>query len=71
MNKNFVPILDGITPAELPEWVKDRQAVDLGNPQELHEFVNQIGAQIKSERGLATVAIIGLLLGFVFFCSKE
>ena len=71
MNKNLVPILVGITPGELPDWVKDKQAVDSSNPERFQQFLAQLGAQIRSDRALGAAVVVGLILALCYAISKD
>jgi len=71
LNKNLVPILIGIKPIELPDWVKDKQAIDANNPEQVQQFLTNLAAQIRSERAVGNALILGLLLAAVYAFSKD
>lgn len=70
LEKRFIPIMWKVSPAQLPPWVDDRQAVDLQEPHRIRELVMGVGEKVKSEKFLAG-AIFAILLLFAAWCLSK
>ncbi|MBI3874480.1 MAG: toll/interleukin-1 receptor domain-containing protein [Verrucomicrobia bacterium] len=65
LRKKFIPIMWGVAPSELPDWVDDTQAVDLRDAPRIMRLIRGIGENVKSDEfvtGVLTVAFIGFVL---------
>jgi len=68
-NKKLVPIVWDVLPEELPGWMKEYQAVNLGgaNQEEALAAIERISEAIKSEKKNGVI-ILGLLVaGLMLF----
>jgi hypothetical protein len=71
LNKNLVSILVGISPSQLPDWIKDRQAVDSSDPERFRAFLEGLGKKIRSEKALTAALVVALVLFFVYIFTKK
>lgn len=67
--KRIVPVVWEITPAELPGWIKETQALDLrgATPQQIGHHVSSIATTIKQDKTTAlfiAAALVGAVLLF-------
>lgn len=63
MQKNLVSLMHGVQPKELPEWVRDRQAIDLGERDQIATFIQSVAEVVKSDKFVAGL-VAGALLAF-------
>ncbi len=68
--KNLYPIIWDMSPEEMPEWIQDRQAIDIssGDPDTLHELIESICSQITIKKTIITLFILAIC-AFVFYKS--
>jgi hypothetical protein len=59
--KEIISVLCGITPSQLPEWVRDRQAIDLREKDKIVSTVQRISTTIKSDKFTAGLIAAGLV----------
>jgi hypothetical protein len=71
LNKNLVPILVHVSPQDLPNWVKDHQAVDSTNPEQFQKFLTSLGSHIRSDKAKTVAVVIGLVLFFGLLLSED
>lgn len=71
LNKNLVSILIGVKPADVPDWVKDRQVVDSSDSEQMRRFLKELGEKIKSDKALTAALIVALILFFVYIVSEK
>jgi hypothetical protein len=61
MEKNLVTLMYGVQPKELPEWVQDRQAIDLRERDQIATFIQSVADVVKSDKFVAGLVAGGLL----------
>ncbi|MBA3848608.1 MAG: hypothetical protein C0502_01260 [Opitutus sp.] len=61
LDKRFVPLLCGVKPADLPEWVDDKQAIDLQDTRQLTRVLSGISERIEKEKFLMALIAVGLI----------
>ena len=61
--KEIISILCGISPRQMPEWIQDRQAIDLREGDKIVSTVQRISNTVRSNKFLAAV-IAGCLVFF-------
>lgn len=65
LKKQFIPLMLGVTPSDLPDWVDDVQAIDMKDTSRISQLVQQIGETVKSDKfwtGVCVAALIGFAL---------
>jgi hypothetical protein len=60
--KELITVLCGVGKNELPEWIKDTQAVDLKKQEEIISKIQKIAETVKSDKFVAGLVAGGLLL---------
>ena len=60
--KEIISVLCGIAPRELPEWVRDRQAIDLREKDKIVSTVQKIATTIRSDKFIAGLVAGGLVV---------
>jgi hypothetical protein len=60
--KKIISVLCGVAPGQLPEWVRDRQAIDLEEKDQIVSTVEKIADAIRSDKFLAGLVAGGLVL---------
>ncbi len=70
LQKKFIPIMWNVTPNDLPEWVRDRQAIDLKNVTEMMHLIQSIGKNNKSDKFWGSV-LFGVLVCFSIWILTE
>lgn len=71
LKKKFIPIMWKVSPKDLPEWVDDTQAVDLGDSKRISELIRQIGQTVESDDFLIGVLVAALVLIGLWLLSRE
>ena len=68
-NKKLVPIIWDVLPQELPGWMREYQAVNLGgaNQEEARVAIERISETIKSEKQKGVVILGMVIAGLVLF----
>ncbi|WP_281558899.1 hypothetical protein [Thalassomonas sp. RHCl1] len=70
--KTIIPILIDITPAELPGWVGNHQAISLkDSPEVLHVTIEKIADKIKVDKFWAGIIVGILITALVFLIAKS
>lgn len=63
--KIIIPVLIDVTPEELPDFIRDYQAIDFNkSPESLFTTIKDISEEIKSDK-LRSYLIMGLSVAFV------
>jgi hypothetical protein len=72
-NKNIVPVLWGVSPSEMPEWLQSWQAVDISNGDltRLEPVITKIADKIQSNQVMGTVLFSALVAAFVALASEK
>lgn len=72
MQKNLVTLMHGVNPGQLPEWVRDRQAIDLRERDRIASFIKSVAEVVKSDKFIAGLVAGGLLaFGAWLFFGKS
>ena len=71
LQKKFIPLMWHVKPENLPSWVDDTQAIDLGDAQRVQQLVQQIGATLKSDAFSRGVIFAGLIAFVFWVLSKD
>jgi TIR domain len=68
-NKKLVPIVWDVAPHELPGWMREYQAVNLGgaNQEEARAAIDRISETIKSEKQKGVVILGMVIAGLMVF----
>jgi hypothetical protein len=68
-NKKLVPIVWDVSPQELPGWMREYQAVNLGgaNQEEARAAIERISETIKSEKQKGVVILGMVIAGLMLF----
>ena len=68
-NKKLVPIVWDVAPHELPGWMREYQAVNLGgaNQEEARAAIDRISETIKSEKQKGVVILGMIIAGLMVF----
>ena len=68
-NKKLVPIVWDVSPEELPGWMREYQAVNLGgaNQEEARAAIDRISETIKSEKQKGVVILGMVIAGLMLF----
>jgi hypothetical protein len=68
-NKKLVPIVWNVAPHELPGWMREYQAVNLGgaNQEEARAAIDRISETIKSEKQKGLVILGMVIAGLMLF----
>ena len=68
-NKKLVPIVWDVLPEELPGWMREYQAVNLGgaNQEEARAAIERISETIKSEKQKGVVILGMVIAGLMLF----
>lgn len=61
MQKNIVTLMHEVQPKELPEWVRDRQAINLCERDRIATFIQSVADVVKSDKFKAGLVAGGLL----------
>ena len=61
LQKEFVSLLDGVSPAQIPAWVQSKHAVDLRDTEKVSAFIQATAEKVKSDKALTAVVTAGLL----------
>jgi hypothetical protein len=61
MQKQLICLLHGVQPKELPEWVRDRQAIDLADRSRIAQLVCMTAETVQSDKFIAGLVAAGLL----------
>lgn len=70
--KTIIPVLIDITPAELPGWIGNHQAVDLkSSPETLRVKISQIAEKIKVDQFWAGLIFGAIIVGLIVLLSKS
>jgi hypothetical protein len=56
LEKKLIPLMWGVTPEQLPEWVSRSHAMDLRDSGRIARLVEEIGETVKSDRFWTGVA---------------
>ena len=59
--KEIISVLCGISPRQLPEWIRDRQAIDLREEDKIVTAVKTISTTIRSDKFVAGLIAGGLI----------
>lgn len=66
LEKKLIPLMWGVSTDELPEWIQDRQAIDLKSPtdEKARELIEQVVEKVKADRiiGYLVLGALGALL---------
>jgi hypothetical protein len=65
LGKQFIPMLAGISPGELPTWVQDKQAVDIYDRIKSEQTFDRICQFIMSKRFVTGALLAALLVAAV------
>jgi hypothetical protein len=71
MEKNLVSLMHGVQPKELPEWVRDRQAIDLSERDRITQFIQSVAEVVKSDKFIAGLVAGGLLAFGAYLLMKN
>lgn len=71
LRKNLVPIIWQIKPYELPDWIRDRQAVDLDDTEKINGIIKGIAEKIKANQLLTGLIIAGLVGLTIWELNKD
>ncbi len=68
-NKKLVPIIWDVSPQQLPGWMREYQAVNLGgtNQEEARAAIERISETIKSEKKKGVIILGMLVAGLMLF----
>ena len=68
-NKKLVPIIWDVLPQELPGWMREYQAVNLGgtNQEDARAAIERISETIKSEKKKGVIILGMLVAGLMLF----
>ncbi len=71
LEKELIPLMWGISHEELPDWAKDRQAIDLQdlNNPEVKQLIEHVAEKVKADRFIGTLILgaLGVLLLYAIF----
>ncbi len=70
-NKKLIPIVWDVSPHELPGWMREYQAVNLGgaNQEEARAAIDRISETIRSEKQKGIV-ILGMVIAGLMVCGR-
>ena len=73
LEKELIPLMWGISPEELPDWVKDRQAIDLQDPNnpKVKELIENVAQKVKADRFVGTLILCALGVLFLYSIFNE
>jgi len=73
LEKELIPLMWGITPNELPDWAKDRQAIDLQDPNnpKVKELIENIAEKVKADRFIGSLILGALGVLFLYAIINE
>jgi hypothetical protein len=70
--KTIIPLLIDITPAELPGWVGNHQAIDIkSSPEVLHDAIAAVAEKIKVDKFWAGVIVGAIVIGLIVLISRS
>jgi hypothetical protein len=70
LKKTFIPIMAGIHANQLPEWVQDKQAVDIYDSARTRTVFESIAKTVVSKRFLAGLIVGVLAAGAIYLMAK-
>ena len=73
LDKELIPLMWGISPEELPDWAKDRQAIDLQDPNspKARELIEYVAKKVKADRFIGTLILGALGALFLYAIMNE
>lgn len=73
LEKEIVPLMWGISPEDLPDWVQDRQAIDLQSPndEKARELIERVAKKVKADRFIATLVLGALGIALIYSLVKK
>lgn len=71
LRKKFIPIMWGVAPSELPDWVDDTQAVDLRDTPRITQLIRRIGETVKSDEFMTGVLVVALIAFALWVLNKD
>ena len=72
-NKKLIPIVWDIPPSELPGWVSQTQALNIGGAtgEEVRDRILEIARRIKADKIEGAIIAGALLAGFVYVITRK
>jgi len=70
LKKSFVAVRVGVGIEQLPDWIKDKHAVDGNDSQALHDTITNVAKRVRKDLLIAGLVIAALVFGVLWLASK-
>ena len=73
LQKELIPLMWGVSTDELPEWIQDRQAIDLQSPtdEKAREAIEQVVEKVKADRFIGSLVLGALGVLLIYALMKD
>ncbi len=71
MQKHLICLLHNVQPQQLPEWLRDRQAINLADRSRITQLVRKTAETVQSDKFVAGLVAAGLLAFAAYLLLKK
>lgn len=70
LQKAFVAVRVGVAVEQLPDWIKDKHAVDGTNNEALQEIITGVAKKVRKETIITGLVIAAIVLGIAWILNR-